>query len=560
MKRQDLFQILSAVAVGVFVIWIRFRIQILFFYYHFRYLVAFLISVATLFIFTKVIDLIKKSREPNVLEKQTLAPSATDDSVYMGQTDRSQPVHFKESFRRMHIQIVGTTNAGKTESVIVPLAVDDMKKGRGLIIIDGKSDRSLLNKLYAYAKTFGREKDIRVLSICSPEISNTFNPLANGSPLEVTERIFKALQFENEYYKNLQYETLLQTLLIFESAKMKPTPLKVVAALRSFAKLQNLATTGANSGQIEWVTEQMALSRDVREQRTSGLITQLQIMAIGDTAPVFNAEDSEIDIEKALTENHIVYCQLPVLKVPTLGKTVGKLILQCLQGAASSRHLGKTETSRFFSCYLDDFTEYLTEGFVSLLNKSRSANMGIVFAHQALGDLATLGDSVKNTILTNSNLKIFMRTNEPESAEYFAEAIGTCQSTKLTERQTSSVFGSVKTGEASVRSTEEFKFHPNLFKQSLGVGEAVVILPHERGSLPVRMKFRKLADLNAQQLPYVVKAEPEHLPNAPDKTDQKPKPPANEDSPDGQKKMGHRIHEAADGRPGVGIAPSKEAA
>lgn len=74
----------------------------------------------------------------------------------------------------------------------------------------------------------------------------------------------------------------------------------------------------------------------------------------------------------------------------------------------------------FFSVYLDDFTEYLTPSFVTLLNKSRSANVGIVFAHQALGDLDGLGDGVKNTILTNSNLKVFMRTNEPESAEYFS--------------------------------------------------------------------------------------------------------------------------------------------
>jgi TonB-dependent SusC/RagA subfamily outer membrane receptor len=37
----------------------------------------------------------------------------------------------------MHTQVVGTTNAGKTESVILPWAIDDIKNGRGLILIDG---------------------------------------------------------------------------------------------------------------------------------------------------------------------------------------------------------------------------------------------------------------------------------------------------------------------------------------------------------------------------------------------------------------------------------------
>ncbi len=546
MKRQDIFQILCGVAVFVFVMWLKYKTQILLIYYHFRLLIAFFLSCAILYLATLIIDRMKACRAPKAIEKKALAPSNEDDSVYMGQTDRGQPVYFKESFRRMHIQVVGTTNAGKTESVIVPLAIDDMKKGRGLIIIDGKSDRSLLNKLYAYAKTFGRENDIRVLSICNPNISNTFNPLANGTPLEITERVFKALPFESEYYKNVQYETLLQTLHIFETADILPTPLKVVEALRSTAKLQHIATIGKDRSQLEWVSEQMKLSREVREERTSGIIAQLQVMTVGETAAIFNAESSEIDLDVALANNHIIYCQLPVMKVPTLGKTVGKFILQCLQGAASSRHLGQTENTTFFSAYLDDFTEYLTEGFVSLLNKSRSANVGIVFAHQALGDLATLGDAVRNTILTNSNLKIFMRTNEPESAEYFSSTIGTIEAAKLTERQTSSIFGSVKTGEASVRKTEEFKFHPNLFKQSLGTGEAVVILPHANGSLPVRMKFRKLADLNPQKLPLVLKSAPEHLPVVTDSQSQVAKDA--DESPkqiEEVKTMTRKIHEAA---------------
>jgi len=147
------------------------------------------------------------------------------------------------------------------------------------------------------------------------------------------------------------------------------------------------------------------------------------------------------------------------------------------------------------------------------LNKSRSANVGVVFAHQALGDLAGLGDGIKNTILSNSNLKVFMRTNEPESAEYFSQTIGTIQGLKRTERETSGTFGSEKTGEASVRDVEEFKFHPNIFKQDLGVGEAIIIIPHSTGSLPVRLKFRKTPDiLEDIRFPHPVKVLPLSLP------------------------------------------------
>jgi type IV secretory pathway TraG/TraD family ATPase VirD4 len=409
----------------------------------------------------------------------------------------------------MHTQVVGTTNAGKTESVILPWAIDDIKRKRGLIIIDGKSDKSMLNKLYSYAKVHNREDEFKILSLCDVSISNTFNPFSYGSALEVTERVFKSFNFENEYYKSLQYESLLHVLLIFAESQIVPTPLKIIESLRSPVLLVQLAKKTSDQKLINWSHEFLKKTNDERSQETSGLISQLQALSVGDTASIFNTERSDIDLEKALNEGAIIYCQLPVLKIPTLGKTVGKLILQCLQSAVASRHLGTSKNKEFFSIYLDDFTEYLTESFVSLLNKSRSANVGVVFAHQALGDLAGLGDGVKNTILSNSNLKVFMRTNEPESAEYFSQTIGTIESLKRTERETSGTFGAEKTGEASVRDVEAFKYHPNIFKQELGVGEAVIIIPHAKGSLPVRLQFRKTPDIVEDIcFPKPLKAEP----------------------------------------------------
>src|SRR5581483_2396461 len=117
---------------------------------------------------------------------------------------------------------------------------------------------------------------------------------------------------------------------------------------------------------------------------------------------LFNTENPEITLEKALSENLIVYFQLPVLLSPFLGKASGKMILQCLQSAVANRHRGQNRELKFFSAFLDDFSEYLYPGFVSVLNKSRSANVGVVFAHQALGDIKTLGEPVANSILTNS--------------------------------------------------------------------------------------------------------------------------------------------------------------
>lgn len=36
---------------------------------------------------------------------------------------------------------------------------------------------------------------------------------------------------------------------------------------------------------------------------------------------------------------------------------------------------------------------------------------------------------------------------------------------------------------------------PNVFKRDLGVGEAIMVIPHTKGSKAVRIKFNKLDDL-----------------------------------------------------------------
>lgn len=154
----------------------------------------------------------------------------------------------------------------------------------------------------------------------------------------------------------------------------------------------------------------------------------------------------------------------------------------------------------FFSCILDDFQDYIYEGFGSILNKSRSANIGVIFCHQSLGDLDKVSPAFRNVVLTNTNIKAVMRMNDPETCEHFATTFGTKKSTKITEK----VSGDEKTGDGTVREVEQFIYHPNEFK-TLGLGEGVLSVPHRGGVKNIKMKFRLLPDLPRYELPVVLK-------------------------------------------------------
>ena len=470
---------------------------------------AFIISLIGTSIVYLSYKALKKTLELNKKRNAIFGPSV--GATYCGKTNKGQPVFIKPKQRTMHTQVIGTTNAGKTESVILPWAIQDMKEGRGLVLIDGKADSSMLNKLWAYANKLGRENDFRLFSLGNIDESHQFNPLIGGTPEEISERVFNSFEFENSYYRSLQFEVFSQAMRIFSEYGDQPTFLKLHQAITDKYALAAMAAESKDLSLRNWAEFYRDLPSNERSQRISGLTAALSHFSFGKTACLFNIESAGITLEHALGNNLIVYFQLPVLLSPFLGKATGKMVLQALQSAIANRHRGRSENLKFFSVFLDDFSEYLYPGFVSVLNKSRSANVGIVFAHQALGDIQTLGDPIANSILTNANIKVFMRGNDPVSAEYFSKVIGTAKTTKYTERKKEVLWSKASTGDTSAREVEEFIIHPNRFKRELGVGEAIMIVPHEMGSEAINIKFDIFPDLKAPPLNPIPKQVSGHL-------------------------------------------------
>jgi len=128
----------------------------------------------------------------------------------------------------------------------------------------------------------------------------------------------------------------------------------------------------------------------------------------------------------------------------------------------------------------------------------------MVFSHQALGDLDKVSPAFRSVVLTNTNIKIVMRNNDPDTCDHFAKTFGTITTEKATEKRISGPLGETRTGEGSVREVEEFIYHPNIIKQ-LRIGEGIVTVPHPRGVKILKVRFERRADLPFVPLPEVQK-------------------------------------------------------
>ncbi len=437
----------------------------------------------------------RPKRERKRSEKR--ATAFEKSAVFLGYCDQT-PVFLRQGIRTEHLLVTGATGVGKTSGVVLPIAVSDIRNGHGLIIIDGKADLSFRDQLYAQVVKAGRKDDFRLFSLFDIAHSSTLNPLSGASPEMVAERVFSSFPVENPYYREAQYSAFLTLLRLLAAHDTVPTFEKIAELLSIPTTLQALIAQTKEASLVQACT---SLAYDLEHtDNISGLVAYVRHFATGPTGQLFNVTRPSIDMETALLNRQICLFQLPTMMFPFLGRVTGHLVLQLIQSAVSKRHVGGN--APFCSLILDDFQDFIYEGFVSILNKSRSANVGVTFSHQSLGDLAQVSPSFENRVLSNTNSKIVMRTNDPITCDYFAKMFGTLDAQKKTWREQNSILGSTSTGESSVRDVKEYRIHPDVIK-TLPRGMAVILVPHPSGLSTKTIALCPLPNLAPVPLPTI---------------------------------------------------------
>ena len=318
---------LSKIWPGLIAFWLRHRISIFL-------LLGLIIFSALAAVIMKVWNrYVQKCQDQGITE-------AEETAVFLGEdTESWRSAYLRQEFRTMHAQIIGTTNAGKTESAVIPMVVQDFKNGSGVLLIDGKSDASLINKLYPYIRQYKREKDFKMFSLPHIGPSSTFNPLRGDTAQEVTERVFSSFLFENEYYKNVQYKIFLSLIRLIFAQKQVPTFSLVHQLLINMEELGKWVQACPDENLKREMTRYMSLSDKDREEKVSGLDAILSDFTASEVSCLFEETDNRIDFDDAMEKGQIIYFQLPTMYYPRLAAATGKLVLQCFQNAVSKRQI-----------------------------------------------------------------------------------------------------------------------------------------------------------------------------------------------------------------------------
>lgn len=408
------------------------------------------------------------------------------NEIFVGKTTDGANVALEDDLRTSHVQIVGATGRGKTESIIIPWMVQDVLQGKSTILIDGKGDQSILNKMRdIYDSQNMSLEELVWLDLADIENSFSTNPLKYGMTQQIVDRLFSTLEFEKAYFKAVSYEAALLASRIIKAQKSEQeiTFEKLYDMLTDEDVFSGFAKTISNSNLEREAKRFLGTSYKDRQEKLSGLLSQIQPFARGELSPLLNGKGartfslSELMVP-SLSGNttKTAVLMLPTLLYQSSAAKLGQMFLQEIAWAVAMKE--KESEKEFCSIFLDEFSAFVYEGFTGLLNKARSTKTALHLSHQSLGDLEMVSHEFAKVINTNTNVKCVLGVNDPVTADYFAKHFGTRGSQKMTERVERKSFGDIeKTGLMSMRDVEEYKIHPNLLKhyaQGMGVLSLIV--------------------------------------------------------------------------------------
>ncbi len=386
-------------------------------------------------------------------EKQTFDE---DDLGWAINLNRPYPLkYFNPS---MNTFIVGASGWGKSNLINI-LQENCLQKKEAIVFIDPKGSREAIKNFKRLCRYYGR--NYYIFSEYDKE-AVSFNPLldmTNTQRIAMIMRGFDWGEKPNQYYLN-ESKRALDEVLSELSVKETEFDLHDV-----YAKLK--------------------LEHD--NEKTSGLITQLQLLLNSDFGKLFKKSivpgKQSVTFKRAWEERTCIYIGCSTQGYADIAKTVGKMFVS--EAMILSDWIGKTfedsleARNRPIGLFIDEAGSVLFSDFLDLVNKCRSTGINVYTAVQSYSDVEMIGHSevlMKQLFESYSNWFI-QRQTHTENAEKLASACGTY----LAEKTTLATEDGSESGRGTIRTGHEYLCHPDVFKK-INIGQSV-LLEHGKKSL-----------------------------------------------------------------------------
>lgn len=408
----------------------------------------------------------------------------------LGRTiDRTLEIWASDSDVRTHRVIMGTTGAGKTESLL-SILFNPLCWGSGFSMTDGKAQIDVTARVFVMSWIFWREDDVLILNymrggqdrfkemvnrpkvgVRKRRVSNTWNPFSTANHETINQIIdsimekatgdgaqwqAKAINMKNALVQTIAFlrakgDMLMSVSAIREQmaldnmiklAMRNDIPPAAAAAIRSYLSsgLPGFSWPKAKAGKPQdpdtllqhgYLTGQFT--------RTLGLMTDTYYDIFGDEIPEFDTSDT-------ILNNRISFTMIPTLEkgVEEAGN-LGKMQVASAK-MMMSENLGyeiegdyvdvvdnrATNTNRPFYFVMDELGYYFAPGIDLMFAQGRSLQIALIAAGQDFQAMAKNNKNEVESMIANTRIKASLKLEDPkETYEIFQKAGGRAAVAKL---------------------------------------------------------------------------------------------------------------------------------
>ena len=285
----------------------------------------------------------------------------------------------------------------------------------------------------------GREKDLCLVTPIFPQCSAKMDPLAYYyMPEELVSHVVSGIKAREEFFINVAYETtfvIVQALLFFAKIKNEKTTLNfnTIKERASYKDLKNLEEqlkdyeAEPEAQEILATLRQILASpQDYFAKVSSSLRTVLTSLSVGSVGAIIGKAKAN-EFIKRLEEGKrvILVVQTGSLLTRKTAHIVARVLLSMIQSFVGRVFLSGRRLYPPLCVYMDEASNLLYAGVEDLFNKAGGAGAWVhAFTPSIAAIEEEIGPPSARKILDNTNTKIFMRVNDPKTADYIADYSG----------------------------------------------------------------------------------------------------------------------------------------
>ncbi len=303
--------------------------------------------------------------------------------------------------RRRNTDISGKSGTGKT-TLSANMAIDDIKKGKGVAIIDPHGD---LSKTILDFIPSSRINDTCYFNPADPDYVYPLNVLEahSESQRELVASgvisIFKKLYGSVSWGPRLEHilRNTLLTLVNVEGA----TLVQVVEILTN-KNYREKVVSGLTNQTLKnfWLNEYAQMDAKFQNEAIAPILNKVgQFIASSNIRNTVAHAHSKINIQSIMDEGKILIADLSSGKLGEDNSALlGAMLITQVQLCAMNRVNTPESERRDFYLYVDEFQNFATEAFIKILSEARKFRLNLIVANQYM---AQLDRTIQDAILGN---------------------------------------------------------------------------------------------------------------------------------------------------------------